>query len=626
MARTYYCPAGGNRQLINAATEYTTPKNAPVGFRTGKASCSTNEYCEYGKALKRISWDVASTIEESSWASCNTDAGAAVTLTFAEGNDRNGDNVPGDFTEIAIKSSTPVAGGILLFSIVGGAHQCRQAWGNDPTSYPGPGQFEISSLNKLVLKASVRTANPPGLNFEDCVPPDGYSVLVRATVGSYSQDCKVLIKVGDVNEKPFIDQGQIFTVPENSEPTVSCTGGPVTAQDSEVDNGDQALTWAILSGCNDQNGNDLSTQCPLVIGICDGQIRVTTQQYLNAAALDYESTTWRNEYTLLIKANDDGPAGGQKDELTVIVRITDVNEAPAILGSDNGGSFFQVNEHAITTEAVENNGGVTIDTCGPQACMIIATDIDVLGGHDTTLTYIHHTAGQVPFAVSSVGAVTVDLTNAANTGDINFEAPQKLHALRISVEDSGWGTNPSNPLPSPETVTITVQIIDQNDNPIINPVWSHTGTTVDLFTGNVLSFAEDCFGKDTSADGTSCTHQLTASDPDDINTGTSFGSISDGWTLDDNCGNLFAITPQGVLSVAVQIPSDGYESAVTTGNEPYYCTVTAKIVDNGGKFDSMSIAVKFTDVNETPTLVVNVAACEIREDADLNEVTCSIKI
>ena len=35
--------------------------------------------------------------------------------------------------------------------------------------------------------------------------------------------------------------------------------------------------------------------------------------------------------------------------------------------------------------------------------------------------------------------------------------------------------------------------------------------------------------------------------------------------------------------------------------------MTAKIVDNGGKFDSMSIAVKFTDVNETPTLVENVA-------------------
>ena len=97
-----------------------------------------------------------------------------------------------------------------------------------------------------------------------------------------------------------------------------------------MDNGIQTITWTIDSGCIGLNGYNLNGTCPFVIGGCDGQLLVATSQYLLPAALDFESTSWRTTYELYIKANDDGPRGGQFDTKTIDLTITDVNEPPTI--------------------------------------------------------------------------------------------------------------------------------------------------------------------------------------------------------------------------------------------------------------------------------------------------------
>ena len=171
-------------------------------------------------------------------------------------------------------------------SISGGTSACETSWTNAAGNYNG--QFELSGTT-LQLTSDSKSAN--GLNFEDCRPPDGYSVEIKVTQGTYSETCKVTVKVGDVNEKPVIDPSQTFTIPENSDATTTCSGGPVTATDSEVDNGIQAITWTIDSGCIGLNGYNLNGTCPFVIGVCDGQLRVATSQYLLPAALDFESTS-----------------------------------------------------------------------------------------------------------------------------------------------------------------------------------------------------------------------------------------------------------------------------------------------------------------------------------------------
>jgi hypothetical protein len=108
------------------------------------------------------------------------------------------------------------------------------------------------------------------------------------------------------------------------------------------------------------------------------------------------------------------------------------------------------------------------------------------------------------------------------------------------------------------------------------------------------------------------------------------------WTLDDSCGDTFQISAGGVLSV--KTTAIDYEDAVaaSNGNDPIHCTVTAKVVDMAGAFDTMVIAVKIADVNEAP-MALNVIAknggpaamttntdCWTYENASVNTVACGL--
>ena len=81
-----------------------------------------------------------------------------------------------------------------------------------------------------------------------------------------------------------------------------------------------------------------------------------------------------------------------------------------------------------------------------------------------------------------------------------------------------------------------------------------------------------------------------------------------------------------------------YEDAVAAfnGNDPIHCTVTARVVDNAGAFDTMVVAVKIADVNEAP-MALNVIAknggpaamttntdCWTYENASVNTVACGL--
>ena len=104
-------------------------------------------------------------------------------------------------------------------------------------------------------------------------------------------------------------------------------------------------------------------------------------------------------YTLQIKAQDDGPAPGQSATQPITLTITDVNEPPKISSTADGGTAFTVSEFATTGTVVSGNSG-----------NIAATDVDTKGGHDVQLTFTHHNAGSVPFAVSVNGKVTVEFS------------------------------------------------------------------------------------------------------------------------------------------------------------------------------------------------------------------------
>ena len=331
-------------------------------------------------------------------------------------------------------------------------------------------------------------------------------------------------------------------------------------------------------------------------------MRVATSQYLNPAALDFESTVWSNTYTLSIKANDDGPGGGQSHTQSVTLIITDVNEAPNIEGTATDASnYFTVSEHAAGGDTVTRNNGI-----------IKSSDVDTKGGHDTQLAFTHHNAGTVPFSVSSTGLVQVDLSDVSVTGGIDYEGPRKERDLIVSVTDSGWGTNPPKPL-STASVTVTVKILDANDAPVIDKVCATgTGTSTAcqgaiLTPNTVIVFPEDCVGTGISAAGNNlpaCTRQLGQTDPDDVTTGgddtAAFNGDPNGWTLQSDCSSRFALSTAGVLSVKTN-PID-FETAMAApaANDPL-CTITATVVDQSNKAATMTFKVKIADVNEAPT-------------------------
>ena len=303
-------------------------------------------------------------------------------------------------------------------------------------------------------------------------------------------------------------------------------------------------------------------------------------------------------YTLQIKAQDDGPAPGQSATQPITLTITDVNEPPKISSTADGGTAFTVSEFATTGTVVSGNSG-----------NIAATDVDTKGGHDVQLTFTHHNAGSVPFAVSVNGKVTVDLSNEGTTGGINFESPQKVHDLIVSVSDSGWGSTPAKPL-STSSVAVTVTITDGNDAPVIDTSWGWLSSKVlssdSKLTSIVHVIPEDCVGiSGTSAAGSSlplCTFTLTQVDEDDTTTSSDdtpgFNSNSNGWALDNdsNCPGKFAISPSGVVSVVSAIDYEGALAAlnpqmfVAKGNDPFYCSIVAKVTDQGGKSDTITLA------------------------------------
>jgi len=291
-------------------------------------------------------------------------------------------------------------------------------------------------------------------------------------------------------------------------------------------------------------------------------------------------------------------------------------------------SRFTVPEFTLQGQPVTVNNGY-----------VAASDVDTKGGHDTQLTFTHHNPGVVPFAVSTTGLVTVDLSDVSNTGDINFESPQKVRNLIVSVEDSGWGSTPPVPLPAAASVTITVTITDENDPPVIAPVWEWTGNAA---TDTILIFPEDCVGSGTSAAGNSmpsCSKQLTQSDPDDTTAGDydtpNYNSKNDGWSLDSDCNGKFEISSVGVLQMTAAID---YEDAVaaSNGNDPIHCTITARVVDRSGAADTMVVAVRIADVNEAPTAVNLIPKnggpaamtsnrdCWTYENASINTVACAL--
>jgi large repetitive protein len=310
------------------------------------------------------------------------------------------------------------------------------------------------------------------------------------------------------NHTPVVN-GATFMVAENSPNGTSV--GTVTATDPDPG---QTLTFSLTGG---------NTGGAFAINASTGQLTVA-----NSAALDFETTP---TFSLTVQALDNGspPLAGTG---TVTVNLTDVNEPPVVTPAT-----FTIPENSPN--------GTSVGT-------VTATDPDA--GQTKTFSITAGNTGGAFTINASTGQITV-----ATSAAVNFET-NPTFSLTVQVMDNG-----APPLSG--TATITVNLTDVNEAPVVNPATftlpenSPNGTTV----------------------GT-----VTATDPDAGQTKTF--SITAG-----NTGGAFAINAStGQLTVANSAALD-FETTPTFG-------LTVQVTDNGVPplSGTATITVNLTNVNDPP--------------------------
>ena len=215
---------------------------------------------------------------------------------------------------------------------------------------------------------------------------------------------------------------------------------------------------------------------------------------------------------------------------TVTISVTNVNSAPTIAPQT-----FSVPENSAN--------GTTIGS-------VLATDVDA---GDVLAFAITGGNASGAFALSPSGVLSV-----ANGSLLNFEGTSS-YSLTVSVTDNGSPVGSSN-------ATITVNLTNVNEAPTIAP--------------QSFSVAEN------SANG-STVRTVVASD---VDAGDSKAfAITAG-----NTGNVFAISPSGVITVAngSLLNFEGLSSY----------PLTVSVTDGGSLSASNTVTVNLSNVNEAPTI------------------------
>ena len=164
--------------------------------------------------------------------------------------------------------------------------------------------FDIDTSGVLTFKTSPDFENPTDQNPRDNV----YKLTVTASDGALTDTLDVTVTVTDVNEAPTITSG---AVSENYQENGTAAVGTYTATDPEGD----TITWS-LSGADEDD---------LEIDSASGVLTFSTPPDFDDAA----DAGGDNVYEVTVTASD----GTLTDTRSVEVTVTNVNEAPTVIGS-----------------------------------------------------------------------------------------------------------------------------------------------------------------------------------------------------------------------------------------------------------------------------------------------------
>ena len=277
----------------------------------------------------------------------------------------------------------------------------------------------------------------------------------------------------------------------------------------------------------DQDSNDTLTYSLSGTNSSHFQISSSTGLILTAQELDYET---QNSYSLTVSVSD----GSTTVSEPLTISITDSNDSPVFLDAPYS---VQVNENDISASVY------TVNTTDPD---------------NDTLSFTLSGSGSSHFSIHSQTGL-VFLAQA-----LNFEEVA-LYVLTVTVSDGEGGLN---------VTTITVEVVDQNDQPMfVNaPYSAAVDENSDTGTQVLQAFAIDEDNNDTLV-----------------------------YSLSGNNSSDFAISITGIISTASDINFESVSS--------YSLTV---FVSDGTTSITTPLTITVNDINDAPvfssapyTLTVN---------------------
>jgi hypothetical protein len=227
-------------------------------------------------------------------------------------------------------------------------------------------------------------------------------VKCEDTGGKKGTEERVKVKINEVNEKPVIAKKN-FTIYEDFKKG-GLVGSKMTAEDVEVSEGSQTLSWSITKG----NSNKIFT-----IESSSGQIKID-----DPSKLDYEELVGDKEEVeleLTIKVEDNDAANAASDSQKVYVKVLDVNEKPELDASDFTGK-------------VKENAQVKVEIGDPLE------DFDDVDPENKTLTYaiVAGNNDGLFACVEDTGQITLDVSEK-----LDFETTKEYEITVRIYEPEG---------------------------------------------------------------------------------------------------------------------------------------------------------------------------------------------
>ncbi|XP_069100904.1 protocadherin Fat 4-like isoform X2 [Argopecten irradians] len=344
-----------------------------------------------------------------------------------------------------------------------------------------------------------------------------YDIEVTATDGGSSTATgTVTVSVTDVNENSPVCSPSSYTATQSETSSIGATVATLVCTDADTAD---TVSYAFISG---NTGNDFSVSAAGVITLSN--------------ALDYDAGT--QTYTLLLTASD----GTNSATATVAVTVGAENEATPTFASP------------ITTTLQEDDGiGTSVTTytasdndASPHNIVSYAISAATNGG--TSYFSIDQTSGYIQLAQSLDYESTTD------------------YVLTVVATDGGGLTG---------TGTVTVSVVDVNDNtPICSPT-SHVETVLE-----------------SAAVSSTVISDLSCSDGDAGTTLT--------YTMTQNPGNKFAVSVSGSTASLIVNAVLDYETTTF-----YNLQVTAKDGGSPELSATVTIDVNVADVDEGAPVFTN---------------------